>query len=54
MKIVIGLISLWILFRSIRYGLYELKENKSGGIAIISFSIFSILFANIVLFFLQE
>ena len=54
MKILISLLSLCILFRSIRYGIYELKENKSGGIAIMAFSISAVLFANIVLFSLKE
>ncbi len=44
--------SIFILFKTIGYGIYEIKEmkNKSGGITIITFScLITILFITIIL-----
>lgn len=45
-------VSLFILIKTIFYGLYEFntQSNKSGGIAVICFSILVIVFANIIVF----
>lgn len=45
-------ITIFILIQTIFYGLYEFntQNNKSGGIAIISFSILVIVFTNIITF----
>lgn len=45
-------VSLFILIKTIFYGLYEFntQNNKSGGIAVICFSILVIIFANIIVF----
>ena len=39
-----------ILIKAIAYGLYEIKNenNKSGGIAVISFSVLVTIFVNVV------
>jgi len=44
--------SIFVLLKSIFYALYEIKteNNKSGGVALICFSIIVIIFANIVVF----
>lgn len=46
-------ISLFILIKTIFYGLYEInsENNKSGGIAVICFSILVVVFVNIIVFF---
>lgn len=45
-------ISIYILLRTISYGIYEIneKENKSGGITVIVFSILVVIFSNIMMF----
>lgn len=47
------LISLYVLIKTIYYGLYEIKENdnKTGGIVVISFSAIVFIFFNIVIIF---
>ena len=42
--------TVFILIKTISYGLYEIKtqNNKSGGIAVICFSIIVVVFANII------
>ena len=47
------LISLYVLIKTIYYGLYEIKENdnKTGGIVVISFSFIVFIFFNIVILF---
>lgn len=49
--IIFLLITLYILLKVIGYGIYEIKQenNKFGGIAVISFSCFVVIFANVVL-----
>ena len=46
-------VSLFILIKTIFYGIYEInsENNKSGGIAVICFSVLVIVFANIIVFF---
>lgn len=46
-------ITVFILIKTISYGIYEIntENNKSGGIAVILFSIFAVAFANVVMFF---
>ena len=43
-------IIVFVLMKTISYGLYEIKtqNNKSGGIAVICFSIIVVIFANII------
>lgn len=50
--IVFVIITIFILLKIIFYGLYEIntQNNKSGGIAIICFSILVIIFTNIIVF----
>lgn len=50
--IVFVIITIFILLKIIFYGLYEIntQNNKSGGIAIICFSILVIVFTNIIVF----
>ena len=40
----------YVLSRSISYGLYEIKqeENQFGGTLVIIFSVFSVIFSNII------
>lgn len=47
------LISLYVLIKTIYYGLYEIKknDNKTGGIVVISFSVIVFIFFNIVILF---
>ena len=42
--------TIYVLIQSISYGLYELKEqkNKPGGTIVILFTIFSVIFSNII------
>ena len=49
--IVFLIITLYILLKTIGYAIYEIKEqnNKIGGIVIISFSTFVVIFANIMM-----
>ena len=46
-------ITIFILIKTIFYGLYEIntENNKSGGIAVICFSVLVIVFTNIIVFF---
>lgn len=46
-------VSIFILIKTIFYGIYEIKSenNKSGGIAIICFSVLVVIFSNIIVFF---
>lgn len=43
-------VSVFILVKTIFYGLYEIntQDNKSGGIAVICFSVLVVVFANVV------
>lgn len=45
--------TIFILIKTISYGLYEIKteNNKSGGIAVICFSVLVVVFTNIIVFF---
>ena len=44
------IISLYILFKAIGFGVYEfnVQKNKSGGVIVISFSTFVVIFTNIM------
>lgn len=46
------IVTIFILIRTIFYSLYEINanKNKSGGIAILIFSIFVVIFSNIIMF----
>ena len=46
-------ITIFILIKTIFYGIYEIntENNKSGGIAIICFSVLVVVVANIIVFF---
>ena len=46
-------VSLFILIKSIFYGIYEFnsENNKSGGIAVICFSVLVVVFVNVIVFF---
>lgn len=50
-NVVFLIITFYIFLRTIAYGIYELKEknNKTGGICVIAFSLFSIVFSNIMM-----
>lgn len=50
--IVFIITTVFILVKTISYGLYEIntENNKSGGIAIIGFSILVIVFTNVMVF----
>lgn len=47
------IITIFILIKTIFYGVYEIKteKNKTGGIAVIMLSIFTTILANIIMFF---
>ena len=47
------LISLYVLIKTIYYGIYEIKQNnnKTGGIVVISFSTIDFIFFNLVILF---
>lgn len=51
-NIIFLVISIYILLRTISYGIYEIneKKNKSGGVTVIVFSILVILYSNIMMF----
>ncbi|MFR2534586.1 MAG: hypothetical protein ACLS95_05085 [Clostridia bacterium] len=44
------LFTIYVLIHTISYGIYEIKEenNKTGGYFVISFTVFTIIFSNIV------
>lgn len=46
------IVTIFILLKTIFYGIYEIntEKNKSGGIAVICFSVLVIVFANVVVF----
>lgn len=46
------IVTIFILLKTIFYGIYEIntENNKSGGIAVICFSILVVVFANIIVF----
>lgn len=48
--ILFSIFTIYILINSISYGVYEIKKekNKTGGIAVISFTVFSVIFSNIM------
>lgn len=50
------LITFFILLKTIFYGIYEIKtlQNKTGGIAVICFSIIVVFFANIAIFYIKQ
>ena len=50
--IVFLVVTIFILVKTIFYGVYEIKteKNKSGGIAVICFSVLVVVFANVVVF----
>lgn len=47
------LLSLYILFKALGYAIYEIKEmhNRTGGIAVITFSVLVVILANIMMSF---
>lgn len=47
---VFSLFSIYVLLKTIYYGIYEIKQenNKSGGIVVITFSTLVIIFSNIM------
>ena len=48
--IIFLIFTIYVLIESIHYAIYEIrnKKNKFGGICVITFSIFCILFSNII------
>lgn len=50
------LLTFFILVKTIFYGIYEIKtlQNKTGGIAVICFSVIVVLFANISVFVIKQ
>ena len=44
--------SVFVLLKSVFYALYEIKtqDNKSGGVAVIVFTVIILVFANVVVF----
>lgn len=51
-NVIFLLISIYILLKTIGYGLYELneKQNKSGGTVVIVFSTLVVIFSNVMMF----
>lgn len=51
-NVIFLLISIYILLKTIGYGLYEFneKKNKSGGTVVIVFSTLVVIFSNIMMF----
>lgn len=45
MVLIVFLLSIWIFFKTISYGIYEIKENKNktGGISVIVLAIISLI-----------
>ena len=48
--ILFSIFTIYVLVNSTSYGIYEIKneKNKTGGIAVISFTVFSVIFSNIM------
>ena len=53
MKLLVLILSIIIFIKTTSYGLYELKENnnKSGGIAVITVAVISLVLPNLVVYF---
>ncbi len=51
-NIIFLVISIYVLLRTISYGIYEIKEkeNKCGGTTVIVFSVLVIIYSNIMMF----
>ena len=51
-NVIFLLISIYILLKTIGYGLYEFneKKNKSGGTVVIVFSTLVVIFSNVMMF----
>ncbi len=49
-RVLFLLFSIFVLLKSVFYALYEIKSqnNKSGGIAVIVFSVLVLVFANVI------
>lgn len=52
MQILILILSIFIFFRTISYGIYEIKKNSNyyGGIAVIIIAIISLVYPNIIIY----
>lgn len=52
MRIVVIILSIYIVLKTISYGIYEIKnnENKSGGIAVIVISILSAILCDLIVY----
>ncbi len=48
--VIFSIFTIYVLVNSCSYGIYEIKneKNESGGIAVILFTVFSIIFSNIM------
>ena len=53
MKFLVLILSIIIFIKTTSYGLYELRENnnKSGGIAVITVAVVSLVLLNVVVYF---
>jgi hypothetical protein len=52
MRIVIVILSIFIVLKTFSYGIYEIKnnENKSGGIAVICVSLLSAILCDVIVY----
>lgn len=52
MRIVIVILSIFIIFKTVSYGIYEIKNNnnKIGGIAVITVSILSAILCDAIVY----
>lgn len=52
-KILFLLFSIFVLIKTIFYGIYEIntEQNKIGGISVICFCVVVLIFSNVVIFF---
>lgn len=52
MRIVIIVLSIYMVLKTVSYGIYEIKnnENKSGGIAVICVSLLSAILCDVIVY----
>lgn len=51
MKVIVSIISIWVLLKNISYAIYEYKTNKNvvGAITVAALNIICFIFLNVVL-----
>lgn len=50
--VIVIILSIWIFFKSLSYGIYEIKQNSNtiGGITTIGLAVISLILPNVVIY----